>query len=141
MGETTGRKIIDMASSETMHKGAAWASLAATVAVAVVGYYADRHHGQHDEALVDGAAMKIAELTVWKAGAERDLDEQAEQIAKLREAVATLKVVAALSSVGAGAQAQQVLADLQVDPGAARQAPGDADPILTAKIKKELLAP
>lgn len=67
-----------------MHKTINWASLAGVLLTAALGYFADQRSNKADHHMASGAAIKLAVF-------EAQLNQQHEEIARLREAVAVLR--------------------------------------------------
>lgn len=104
--------------SDKLHKGINWTSILGLIATAVLGYLADAKNGEKQERIASGAAAEIAVLQAAAEDAKDDNKAQAEQIAKLREAVAALKAaneafIALGTASPARARAREAIADVQ----------------------------
>lgn len=115
--ESTVRRTARVLSHDGLHKGMNWASIAGVVATAAFTYLADAQRGEADDKLAGGAAQEIAVLQAWKDRAEADIRSQAEQIVRLREAVAALRAVGeATARTAAARRAVEDVGELLAEP-------------------------
>jgi hypothetical protein len=88
--------------NDKLHKTINWTTLIGVAGTAVVGYLADGQRDKADTNLASGTASELAVFQEWKEAAQADLRSQAEQIARLREAVAALKAANDIVARGYG---------------------------------------
>lgn len=123
---------------DRLHKTINWTTLVGVAVTAALGYFADTNRGKTDEKIAAGTAERLAALRAEQRTLRQAVDLQAEQIARLREAVAVLNASRSRSRAAVGE-----IDELLEAPAAPRASPtpdGGAQAEDAVQIKKQLLA-
>jgi len=108
---TTARRAFAALGNDRLHKTINWTSLIGVIGTAIFAWLADGGRFQADQAMATGAAKELAVLYAWKEQIDPLLRDQAEQIARLREAVAALKALSRGRGRDARAMVEMAIAE------------------------------